>query len=112
MKHHEFVNPLACPGEADLTAHVNFAVLSQLAAATGLEAYPIAQQGEFALLGARPARRATCQGKPRRRRQNHGRARPAGRPDQMGHLFKVLGCAIPTCRLLPDLRLHRCNRDT
>ena len=47
MKHHEFVNPLARPGEADLTAHVNFAVLSQLAAATGLEAYPIAQQGEF-----------------------------------------------------------------
>ena len=45
VEHHEFVNPLACPGEADLTAHVNFAVLSQLAAATGLEAYPIAQQG-------------------------------------------------------------------
>ena len=64
MKHHEFVDPLACPGEADLTAHVNFAVLSQLAAETGLEAHPSRNRANSCGLRARPARRATRQGKP------------------------------------------------
>ena len=107
MKHHEFVDPLACPGEADLTAHVNFAVLSQLAAATGLEAYPIAQQGNSCVAWGSTSAPRNLPGKPRRRRQNMGERDRLAAPDQMGHLFKVLGCAIPTCRLLPDLRLSQ-----
>ena len=106
MKHHEFVNPLACPGEADLTAHVNFAVLSQLAAATGLETYPIAQQGEFLrCLGLDQRAAQLAKASPDAVGKIMGERDRLAAPDQMGHLFKVLGCAIPTCRLLPDFRL-------
>ena len=96
MKHHEFVNPLARPGEADLTAHVNFAVLSQLAAATGLEAYPIAQQGEFLrCLGLDQRAAQLAKASPEAVGKIMGERDRLAAPDQMGHLFKVLGVRHP-----------------
>ncbi|MED5565758.1 MAG: SAM-dependent methyltransferase, partial [Pseudomonadota bacterium] len=96
MKHHEFVNPLAYPGEADLTAHVNFAVLSQLAAATGLETYPIAHQGEFLrCLGLDQRAAQLAKASPDAIGKIMGERDRLAAPDQMGHLFKVLGVRHP-----------------
>ena len=96
MKQHEFVNPLACPGEADLTAHVNFAVLSQLAAATGLETYPIAHQGEFLrCLGLDQRAAQLAKASPDAVGKIMGERDRLAAPDQMGHLFKVLGVRHP-----------------
>ena len=96
MKHHEFVNPLACPGEADLTAHVNFAVLSQLAAATGLETYPIAKQGAFLrCLGLDKRAAQLAKANPDAVGKIMGERDRLAAPDKMGHLFKVLGVRHP-----------------
>ena len=108
MKHHEFVDPLACPGEADLTAHVNFAVLSQLAAETGLEAHPIAQQGEF-LRGLGLDQRAAqlAKASPEAVGKIMGERDRLAAPDQMGHLFKVLGVRHPEMPPLAGFEAHQ-----
>ena len=47
MRIHGFVDPLAEPGLADLTAHVNFPLLAHIAETAGLTAAPISAQGLF-----------------------------------------------------------------
>ncbi len=47
MKAHAFVDPLATPGEADLTAHVDFAALAAVARAAGLKVHGPIEQGPF-----------------------------------------------------------------
>ncbi len=86
---HAYADPLARPGEADLTAHVDFEALT--AAAKGLESWPVVGQGAFLMaLGA--AERATAL-----KRANPSRAEAISAdlarltdPRQMGEVFKVL----------------------
>ena len=47
VKGHEFVDPLAEPGDADLTAHVDFAALKRAARAANAETHGPVEQGEF-----------------------------------------------------------------
>ncbi len=47
LRAHRFVDPLDCPGEADLTAHVDFAALGRSARAAGASVYGPVPQGEF-----------------------------------------------------------------
>jgi len=47
VKRHRFANPLRDPGEADLTAHVDFCGLSRAARAAGARAHGPAPQGEW-----------------------------------------------------------------
>jgi SAM-dependent MidA family methyltransferase len=47
VKAHQFVDPLAEPGAADLTAHVDFAALSRAARAANAETHGPVEQGEF-----------------------------------------------------------------
>jgi NADH dehydrogenase [ubiquinone] 1 alpha subcomplex assembly factor 7 len=101
VRRHRFADPLAAPGEADLTAHVDFAALKAAARELGLAAYGPMPQGEFLLkLGletrcerllqnARPAQRAAIVS---------GAARLAD-PRQMGVLFKIL--ALQSSGLAP-----------
>jgi len=91
---HQKVDPLADPGEADLTAHVDFAALADVAARQGATHLGSATQGEWlqamglgmraqSLIKASPDQAATI-------------ARQCARlaePDQMGDLFKVMGLA-------------------
>jgi len=49
MRAHGFVDILAEPGMADLTAHVDFGALSQIAKSSGMNVKPIIKQGEFLL---------------------------------------------------------------
>ncbi len=44
---HAAADPLAAPGEADLTAHVNFAALENAALATGATVWDVQEQGAF-----------------------------------------------------------------
>lgn len=89
LRRHEKVDPLACPGEADLTVHADFPAVQAAARAEGAES-AILTQGEFlarmgigaraeALLRARPERSGTLG------RQLH---RLVG-ADEMGELFKA-----------------------
>jgi NADH dehydrogenase [ubiquinone] 1 alpha subcomplex assembly factor 7 len=92
LKAHRKVDPLAHPGEADLTAHVDFELLQQVAPRYGAEVMGLQTQGEWlrqlgidtrleALQRRNPAEAA----KLRRQRDR------LVRDDQMGVLFKVLG---------------------
>ncbi|WP_267427958.1 SAM-dependent methyltransferase [Methylobacterium sp. GC_Met_2] len=54
MTRHGFTDPLAAPGEADLTHHVDFTALSKAAASAGARAHGPVDQGDFLLsLGLR-----------------------------------------------------------
>jgi SAM-dependent MidA family methyltransferase len=94
LKAHQKVDPLAFPGAADLTAHVDFELLQQVIPRYGAEVMGLRTQGEWlqqlgidtrleALIRRNPAEAAKL------RRQ---RDRLVG-DDQMGLLFKVLGLA-------------------
>jgi NADH dehydrogenase [ubiquinone] 1 alpha subcomplex assembly factor 7 len=45
LRGHRFVDPLDCPGEADLTTHVDFAALARAARAAGAQVYGPVTQG-------------------------------------------------------------------
>lgn len=47
MRGHAWTDPLAAPGEADLTAHVDFPMVARAAKAAGGVAWPVAGQGMF-----------------------------------------------------------------
>jgi SAM-dependent MidA family methyltransferase len=91
LRKHAFTDVLAEPGEADLTAHVDFAALAVVARSAGLDAH-LTTQGDF-LLALGLLQRAGQLGAPldEAGRQSISDAveRLAG-PDQMGTLFKVL----------------------
>ncbi|WP_296736820.1 class I SAM-dependent methyltransferase [Mesorhizobium sp.] len=91
LRKHEHENVLANPGEADLTAHVDFAALASAVKAHGLET-ELTTQGEF-LLGLGLLERAGSLGAnadgPTRQAISDAVERLAG-PDAMGELFKVL----------------------
>ncbi|MBX3576556.1 MAG: class I SAM-dependent methyltransferase [Rhizobiaceae bacterium] len=94
VRRHAFDDPLAHPGEADLTTHVDFAALAETARAAGL-ATRLATQGDF-LIGMGLLERAGALGaaldEAGRARIRSQVERLAG-PDQMGSLFKVLAVA-------------------
>lgn len=108
VKAHAFADPLAAPGEADLTVHVDFAALARAAGQAGAAVLGPATQGDFlaalgldlraAALAARatPAVAQDIEGARRRLTE----AGPTG----MGELFKILGLADPRLPGLPALR--------
>ncbi len=92
VRRHRYADPLALPGETDLTAHVDFAALKQSAQALGLKAYGPMPQGEFLLrlgLGERRDRLLEAARPEQRAAILSGAARLAD-PAQMGLLFKSL----------------------
>jgi NADH dehydrogenase [ubiquinone] 1 alpha subcomplex assembly factor 7 len=89
---HRFADPLAMPGECDLTAHVDFATIKETAAALGLAAFGPMPQGEFLLrlgLAARCDRLLRNATPDQKAAILSGTARLAD-PRQMGVLFKML----------------------
>ncbi len=89
---HKYNDPLAHPGEADLTSHVDFAALANTVRQTGLTPH-LTTQGDF-LLALGLVERAGALGAnaddTTRARLTSDANRLAG-PDEMGELFKVLG---------------------
>ena len=104
---HAFTDPLAAPGEADLTCHVDFAALALAARETGAAIHGPVDQGAFlTALGLRE-RAATL-----RLRANDAQAEAIDaavarltddRPEGMGRLFKVLAVSAPGLEALPGL---------
>ncbi|MDP6706949.1 MAG: SAM-dependent methyltransferase [Alphaproteobacteria bacterium] len=91
VKQHAFHDVLSGPGEADLTAHVDFQALAEAARAAGAEAHGPVPQGDFLtalgidlraarLAAARPERAAEIE---------RARSRLVA-VDEMGRLFKAL----------------------
>ncbi|MGZ5916547.1 MAG: class I SAM-dependent methyltransferase [Methyloceanibacter sp.] len=89
---HRFAEPLAAPGEADLSAHVDFAALEREAAALGLHPCGPMPQGEFLLkLGLATRRdRLLDHARPEQRSAIASGAMRLIDPHQMGVLFNVL----------------------
>lgn len=90
MRAHGFTDPLAAPGQADLTAHVDFEALAQAAAPA---AYRTAAQGEFlSRLGLAARSERLARGLSGPALTNHLAAtRRLTDPAEMGSLFQVLG---------------------
>lgn len=103
VRSHDYADPLAAPGEADLTAHVDFAALKQAAEVSGLATYGPVPQGGFLLgLGLEARRDRLLQGATPAQAEAilTGAARLVD-PRQMGLLFKVL--AVTSVGLAPPL---------
>jgi SAM-dependent MidA family methyltransferase len=96
---HEYDDPLANPGKADLTTHVDFAALA--AAVRGADLIPhLATQGDFLLklgLIERAGRLGADAGEAVQKQLRQTVERLAG-PDQMGNLFKVLAFSSASTR--------------
>ena len=106
---HRYADPLAAPGEADLSAHVDFAACAAAARAAGAHSYgPVTQARFLDSLGigvrrdrlieaAAPGQRATIRAACRRLTDR----------DAMGELFKVLALThrdLPTPPGFEDMR--------
>ncbi len=91
LRAHEYDDPLANPGAADLTAHVDFEALAL--AAPDLRATPLTPQGAFLErlgIGMRAEQLARHLDGPAR--ESHLAAyRRLTHAEEMGHLFKVMG---------------------
>ncbi len=102
VRGHAYADPLAEPGEADLTAHVDFAALADAAREAGAAPRPLLTQGEFlARLGIAIRGERLAAGRDAETRERvAGAIRRLVAPDAMGTLFKVLavshsGLALP-----------------
>jgi NADH dehydrogenase [ubiquinone] 1 alpha subcomplex assembly factor 7 len=109
MHAHTFVDPLSRPGEADITAHVDFATLTLAGRKIGaqvhgpvtqgafLDALGLSQRAEALRARANPAQLADIDAAQARLTD----MRPAG----MGSLFKVLAICEPELSMLPGFNL-------
>jgi NADH dehydrogenase [ubiquinone] 1 alpha subcomplex assembly factor 7 len=96
VRQHAFADPLEAPGEADLSAHVDFGALGEAAKTAGLVAHRVTPQGEFLkrlgiveraemLTKANPAQADTIAAGLRRLTDSA----------EMGNLFKAFVAASP-----------------
>ena len=91
---HEKVDPLAMPGAADLTAHVDFAALAEVAQREGTRVLGSATQGAFlSALGIDARAAALAKAAPQRAEEIETARHRLVSGEQMGDLFKVLAIA-------------------
>jgi NADH dehydrogenase [ubiquinone] 1 alpha subcomplex assembly factor 7 len=92
IKTHDFADPLARPGEADLTAHVDFAQLGHVAGEKGLQVHGPLPQGEFLLALGLEERcdRLMGDADDEAAKTISSGARRLVDPARMGELFKVM----------------------
>ncbi len=91
LRRHAHEDVLESPGEADITAHVDFSALGHAARASGLDAH-FSTQGAFLLamgLLERAGRLGAAAGAAEREKISDAVERLAG-PEAMGDLFKVM----------------------
>jgi SAM-dependent MidA family methyltransferase len=99
VKSHAFADLLETPGEADISAHVNFGVLAEAAKATGLAVSPLAPQGEWLLkLGLGERAKALARSNPSEAGNIARAVERLTSPRQMGALFKALCAHSPGLR--------------
>ena len=111
MKRHGFVDPLAEPGEADLTVHVDFERMGQAALKAGAALHGPASQRDF-LLALGLAQRAQALSLKAAPDQQAAISAAFDRLTEegetgMGDLFKVFALSHPGLPPLPGFDLHR-----
>lgn len=97
VKDHAYWPPLASPGHADLTAHVDFEALAKIAIDSGANAHGPVTQGRFLDRLGLPLRvEALCKGQDEKTANEirAGAARIAA-PNAMGEIFKVMCISSP-----------------
>lgn len=92
LRRHRPVDPLACPGDADITAHVDFQAITQAAAVSGAEVHGPVEQGTFLrALGIRERSEAlAAQANAAQRRNLLAALERLTSSAHMGSLFKAL----------------------
>jgi NADH dehydrogenase [ubiquinone] 1 alpha subcomplex assembly factor 7 len=94
VRSHRYADPLAEPGAADLTAHVDFQALAEAALAAGAAVHGPVTQGAFlTALGIGARRDMLAAADPDKARDIHGACRRLTDTAEMGSLFKVLAIA-------------------
>ncbi|MCJ2086372.1 SAM-dependent methyltransferase [Methylobacterium sp. E-005] len=105
MARHDFADPLAAPGEADLTHHVDFAALTKAAAGAGARVHGPVDQGAFLMnLGLRErAEQLKTRATAAQAAAIDGAVARLTDPGRtgMGSLFKVLAVSGPDLGPLP-----------
>lgn len=97
VRNHRFADPLADPGEADLTAHVDFEALLAAGAAAGARPFASIPQGTFLEsigLGAR-AEALTARASPAQATDIRAARQRLADPRQMGALFRAAALQHP-----------------
>ncbi|WP_338447054.1 SAM-dependent methyltransferase [Pelagerythrobacter marensis] len=96
VRAHAKVDPFAAPGEADLTAHVDFATLARVIEAGGARHLGTVAQGRWLRsLGIDARARALAARAPHYAEEIERARRRLVDDAQMGRLFKVMGVAAP-----------------
>jgi SAM-dependent MidA family methyltransferase len=91
LRHGRPADPLAAPGEADLTAHIDFQALAETAQAAGAASWGPVLQGDFlGRLGLAARARQLAAANPRREGALRDAAERLAAPARMGQLFKAL----------------------
>ncbi len=99
LRHHAYADPLEHPGEQDLTAHVNFNALENLAHNAGVSYNGPAAQGDFLIsigLKLRVEKLLETTTAPEEKLEIIEAAHRLTHPSEMGTLFKVLCLSSPT----------------
>ncbi len=112
--HRASPSPYEAPGEQDITAHVNFTALSQVAAASGLEPLALLTQSQFLIgIGERSQFGDAFHGckLPQEKAKVALQLKHLISPEGMGDMFQVLvlsrGVAKERAAQLSGLSLHR-----
>jgi NADH dehydrogenase [ubiquinone] 1 alpha subcomplex assembly factor 7 len=97
VKDHQFADVLAAPGDVDLTAHVDFQRVAQIAAANGAKAHgPVEQGAWLTQLGVQlRAARLTAGKSPEVAAEIDAGVARLVNADAMGRLFKVIALTAP-----------------
>jgi NADH dehydrogenase [ubiquinone] 1 alpha subcomplex assembly factor 7 len=91
VKNHAYANPFENPGDHDLTAHVDFATLSAIAALAGVRVSgPVTQGAWLETLGLGARASALAKANPARTAELEGACTRLTHPDAMGTLFKAM----------------------
>lgn len=106
LKSHKYADPFAEPGQADLTAHVDFAALALAAETAGAKAHPLINQGIFLhAMGIVERTKALATANPRLAQDIISGAERLVSPKHMGELFKCLCVSSPDITPYPFAEL-------
>jgi NADH dehydrogenase [ubiquinone] 1 alpha subcomplex assembly factor 7 len=96
VRAHRKVDPLAAPGEADLTAHVDFTALAEIATAAGCNVCTAPQGAWLEAMGIDLRAEALARAAPERADEIQVSKNRLVSPEQMGKLFKVMAITGPS----------------
>ncbi|KKB08197.1 hypothetical protein VE26_10490 [Devosia chinhatensis] len=93
VRNHAYADVLEAPGETDISAHVDFGAMANVARKAGLAVQPVVEQGQFlSRLGIGERSAALSKANPGAAETIETARHRLVSPDQMGKLFKVF-CA-------------------